>query len=100
MFRDARFNHPINNWDVSNVENMSGMFSVWHREDNPFNQEIGEWDVSSVTNMSLMFNGSVFNQDISNWDVSMLRIWLPCFLASHMRDITIIHLNMILVDGM
>src|SRR5690625_6974873 len=70
MFRDARFNHPINNWDVSNVENMSGMFSVWHREDNPFNQEIGEWDVSSVTNMSLMFNGSVFNQDISNWDVS------------------------------
>ena len=70
MFRFATnltFIHPINDWSVSNVEDMSGMFSYA----SAFNQDIGDWNVSNVTNMSEMFRGaSSFNQDIGNWDVS------------------------------
>lgn len=61
------FNQDISTWDVSNVVNMSEMFSAACC----FNQDIGNWDVSNVTNMSAMFRGSLsFNQDIGNWDVS------------------------------
>jgi len=57
----------LNNWDVSNVTNMSSMFTNCTN----FNNQIGNWDVSNVTTMSSMFNGATaFNQDISNWDVS------------------------------
>ena len=57
----------VTGWNVSNVENMEGMFY-----DNPyFNQDIGDWDVSNALNMSHMFHGAKdFNQDISYWDVS------------------------------
>ena len=51
-------------WDVSNVTNMSGMFS-----ESSFNQDISSWDVSNVTDMSGMFQASPFNQDIGSWDV-------------------------------
>jgi len=68
LFSDVKaFNQPIENWDVRNVTNMSGMFSG--AED--FNQPIGKWDVSNVTYMSFMFQiATVFNQPIGNWDVS------------------------------
>ena len=57
----------INNWDVSNVTNMYGMFAGAFA----FNQDIGNWDVSKVTRMNYMFSqASSFNQDIGNWDVS------------------------------
>jgi len=68
MFASAYgFNQPIDSWDVSNVSNMQGMFlSTTH-----FNQPINSWDVSSVTNMSDMFGSNWdFNQPINNWDVS------------------------------
>ena len=44
-------------WDVSNVTDMSSMFSL-----SSFNQDISSWDVSNVTNMSCMFSYSDFNQ--------------------------------------
>ena len=59
------FNQPLSNWDVSNVTDMSYMFS-----ETDFNQPIGNWDVSNVTNMAWMFEYSNFNQSIGNWDVS------------------------------
>ena len=63
---DPNFNQPIGSWDVSNVTDMSYMFS-----DSSFNQPIGDWDVSNVTNMRDMFSYTpLFNQDISSWDVS------------------------------
>ena len=40
----------ISNWDVSNVTNMSDMFSNCYK----FNQDILNWDVSN-TNMNFMF---------------------------------------------
>ena len=61
------FNQNISNWNVSNVENMGGMF--W--EAASFNQNIGSWNVSNVKNMMFMFAGaSSFNQDLSRWNVS------------------------------
>jgi len=57
----------MNNWDVSTVTSMYGMFILA----TSFNQDIGGWDVSSVTNMNHMFlKASSFNQDIGGWDVS------------------------------
>ena len=43
LFRNADFNQPIGNWDVSEVTNMRSMFSKSN-----FNQPIGDWDVSKV----------------------------------------------------
>ena len=71
------FNQDISSWDVSNVTNMTAMFS----NAESFNQPIGNWNVSNVTDMSGMFwlnlqptviqsNNMTFNQPIGNWDVS------------------------------
>lgn len=57
----------IENWDTSNVRNMSCMFAGCKN----FNQDLSAWDVSKVNNMSNMFNGcSNFNQPLNAWDVS------------------------------
>ena len=71
LFLNAHeFNSPIGNWDVSKVENMNGMF--WSA--NSFNQPIGNWDVSNVTNMKSMFaTATSFNQPIGDWDVSNVK---------------------------
>jgi hypothetical protein len=37
----------------------------------PFNQAIGNWNVSNVTNMTYMFSiAASFNQDLSSWCVT------------------------------
>lgn len=67
MFRYANlFNQPINNWDVSNVTDMSEMF----RRASSFDQPLNDWDVSSVTDMSEMLGAFSFNQPLNDWDVS------------------------------
>ncbi len=65
MFKDTQFDQDISGWDVSNVTNMRGMFY-----NSSFNQDISGWNVSGVTDMFSMFQGTQFNQDISGWDVS------------------------------
>ena len=68
MFSAAvSFNQPIDNWDVSNVKDMSYMFSGA----GSFNQPIDNWDVSNVESMSDIFGGAkTFNQPLEKWDVS------------------------------
>ncbi|NVM19986.1 MAG: DUF285 domain-containing protein [Candidatus Lokiarchaeota archaeon] len=67
MFQWTSFNQSIEGWDVSNVKDMSYMFDSTQA----FNQDICNWDVSSVTDMSYMFSDAdYFNQNIGNWDVS------------------------------
>ena len=68
MFREAsNFNQDIGSWNISNVTNTSGMFA----QATSFNQNIGSWDVGNVTDMSAMFyRATSFNQNIGNWDVA------------------------------
>ena len=77
MFSGASaFNQPLDQWDVSNVTDMHNMF---HRAE-VFNQPIGMWDVSKVTTMYNMFlDNKAFNQDIGMWDVSNVVIMESMF---------------------
>ena len=53
------FNQPLNNWNVSNVEDMEGMFDGAQS----FNQPLNNWNVSNVNFMDSMFSeASSFNQ--------------------------------------
>ena len=45
------FNQPLNNWNVSNVTHMRGMFKGAFS----FNQPLNNWNVSNVRNMDQMF---------------------------------------------
>jgi surface protein len=73
MFNQAYdFNQPINNWNVSNVTDMSGMFVYGVS----FNQPIGNWNVSKVTSFQEMFrlpggatSAMTFNQNIGTWNL-------------------------------
>jgi len=64
MFDGATaMNQDISDWDVSNVENLDGMF-----RNTLFNQDISPWDVSNVSVFAFMFDGATaFNQDLSAW---------------------------------
>ena len=71
---EAMFGH-IGTWDVSDVTDMSCLFS-FHDDDNfvvvnAFNDDISGWNVSNVTDMSCMFqNARSFDQNIGAWNVS------------------------------
>ena len=47
-------NGAFNDWAVSGVTDMYGMFN----NAASFNQDLGDWDVSNVTSMSIMFQGA------------------------------------------
>lgn len=59
----------VSSWDVSNVTDMSNMFSGAY---SLANLDVSNWDVSSVTDMSSMFTfaESLTELDVSKWDVS------------------------------
>ena len=70
----SAFNQDIGGWDVSNVTDMRGMFSMQglFGGTSSFNQNIGRWNVSNVTDMTWMFRGAiVFNHNLNDWDVSV-----------------------------
>ena len=70
IYRAVMFNQDIGNWDVSNVKDLSFMFT----DASSFNQDLSKWNVSNVEYMSGMFMGAEsFNQDISKWDVSNVK---------------------------
>ncbi|WP_281818161.1 BspA family leucine-rich repeat surface protein [Brachyspira pilosicoli] len=67
----------IEDWDVSNVEDMSYMFaymsydSFESRSKAKFNRNLNNWNVSKVKHMSFMFYYcNDFNQPLDKWDVS------------------------------
>ena len=77
---DAEF-CGIENWDVSNVIDMSKMFANCTN----FSGDVRNWDVSNVENMSGMFNGCTWlNIDFTKWDVSNVTDMHSMFrLCSH-----------------
>jgi len=58
----------INNWDVTNVTDMSGTFLK-----SSFNQVINNWNVRNVTNMESMFMDSSFNKGLLDWSLNSLK---------------------------
>ena len=74
---------PIEQWDTSQVTDMSWLFSRFdrNRNENPycstyatFNRNLTEWDVSRVTTMRCMFcSASAFNRDLSGWNIAQVR---------------------------
>lgn len=69
LFRDiTKINGWIDNWETSQVTNMSYMFY-----NSTISPDISKWNVSKVEDMDFMFSGSKFNDDISNWDVSKVK---------------------------
>ena len=77
MFSGARSVNPdVSNWDVSQVTNMDSMF-IGATSANP---DVSNWDVSQVTNMDSMFRGATSaNPDVSNWDVSQVESMFSMF---------------------
>ena len=71
MFSDCRnFNSDLSNWDVSNVKSMRSMFSNCKN----FNCDLSKWNVSNVEDMGFMFKScDNFNSDLSQWNVSSVR---------------------------
>ena len=60
-------NIKIDEWDVSNVTNMSHMFILCEK----FNCDLSRWNTSNVTNMKYMFYSCEnFDSDLRGWDVS------------------------------
>jgi hypothetical protein len=51
-----------------------------------FNDDIIKWNVSNVTDMSWIFSNIRFNDDISGWDVSNL-VLLTWIHGSHVRNV-------------
>ena len=73
----------LNNWDVSNVTLMYGVFY----EATAFNQYIGGWNVSNVTIMESMFyNAAAFNQNIGGWNVSSVTNMRSMFYGTDVFD--------------
>jgi surface protein len=79
MFEAAfLFNQPIGNWDVSNVTDMRSMFHLAET----FNQDIGNWNVGNVSQMDMMFNDAIsFNQDLGSWQVANVGGMTDMFLG-------------------
>ena len=55
------FNQPLNDWNTSNVTDISEMFA----DAESFNQPLDNWDTSNVTDMCDMFENS--GLDIDNY---------------------------------
>ena len=67
----------LEDWDVSNVKNMEGMFQGCIN----FNSDLSKWNVSKVKSMKYMFSHcDNFNSDLSNWNVSSVRGMYCMFL--------------------
>ncbi|WMN11887.1 BspA family leucine-rich repeat surface protein [Marivirga salinae] len=67
------FNDDLNNWDVSNIENMNSMF----RNAEAFNSNLSGWDLRNVSDMGSMFSGATSldnSAGLSSWNVSNVNL--------------------------
>lgn len=69
MFRESRYNQPLNSWNLAAANNINGMF----QSNTAFNQPLNKWNTSNITLMPATFRGATaFNQDLSMWAVSQV----------------------------
>ncbi len=98
MFSFAiKFNQSLNSWDVSKVTNMNSMFIGTQN----FNQPLDSWNVSQVTDMSHMFALTLnFNQSLSSWDVSQVKEMISMFQSASSFNQPLDSWNVSQVDDM
>ena len=73
----------IENWNTSNIKNMSRLFLGNHR----FNRDISGWNVQNVHNMNEMFCGCEnFNIDIGCWNVAKVKNMRGMFAYAYKFD--------------
>ncbi len=66
----AKFNQPLDKWDVSSVKNMARMFCGAAK----FNKPLDKWNVGGVETMQGIFADAwSFNQPLHTWDVSRVK---------------------------
>ena len=88
LFKELKINKTkytvdVSKWNVSKVEDMSGMFSFYQK----FDFDLSGWDVSNVTNMNHMFIFCEnFNCDLSKWNVSKVTDMSHMFYACDKFD--------------
>lgn len=75
MFKGSLFTGDISEWNVSNVTNMQMMF----KDNKCFKSDISKWKTHSLINMSNMFENCEVFIDINNWNVSNVRIMKETF---------------------
>ncbi|WP_158652062.1 BspA family leucine-rich repeat surface protein, partial [Helicobacter bizzozeronii] len=64
MFEGCQnFNQPLNDWDISSVKNMAGMFFKCAN----FNQSLENWNVSSATEKLNMFYNCPALTTLPHW---------------------------------
>lgn len=64
FYNSSNFNQPLNNRNVSSIEDMTQMFD----DASSFNKPLDRWDVSKVKDMTCMFYGATsFRQSITAW---------------------------------
>jgi surface protein len=76
---------PINKWDVSQITNMTSVFSAIR---NPvlidFTDDLNQWNMSNVRYMRTMFlHAEAFNGDISTWDTSNVIDMFQTFASAY-----------------
>jgi hypothetical protein len=81
LFSNSNFNGNISKWNVSKVQFMDFMF-----EHSNFNGDISQWNTINVINMDGMFLFSKFNGDISQWNVSNLTTMIDMFRGSKFNN--------------
>lgn len=75
---DVSYINRINEWDLSNVSSLEGMF---YRAQG-FNQDLSGWDTSNVENMSRLFSEMTFNGTLNTWDMSKVKTIYGMFGAN------------------
>ncbi len=67
MFEGATYANPdVSNWDLSNIDNISGMFRAVN-----FNPDVSNWDTSNIVTMVRVFENALGAEpDVSNWNTS------------------------------
>lgn len=69
-------NSSFNNWNVSNITNLSFMFY----NAIAFNQNISSWNTTNVVDMSYLFyNATAFNQNIGSWNTANVKSMASTF---------------------
>ena len=84
LFSITTFNGDISGWDVSNVTDMWKMFYICEKFEG---KGLENWDVSNVTNMYEMFKDcEKLDCNLSKWDISNVKYYANIFFNCPIKD--------------